>query len=429
MKKVLIYGYGKSGKAVEKVLQQKKIEYVIYDDNLKVTGGCYLAKLTKQNMVQFDTVVLSPGVSIFQPMVVYAKKKGIKVMSELEFASHYIHVPMIAVTGTNGKTTTVTLIKDLLQRAGKKVEVVGNIGTPLCDVIDQVYDYLVVEVSSFQLEAIDKFCPLIAVVLNIDHDHLDRHKSFENYKLAKMSIFRNNNKSTYAVVNGADEHIECRHLYNVIKFDKHYAGSHAYLKDNHIFRGASEIVDMEETRLLYGNVDNALAMICVADILHIEDKVVKDTLLSYEPLPHRLQCIAQIDEVKYYDDSKATNLHAVKVALTNFDHSVILLLGGKAKGLDLKKFVTSLPKSVYLVVAFGESGEEIAKLLKKYSKIPSYYYPTLKQATLYAKSQARKGDIVLLSPGGSSFDEFSSYTERGECWKRYIVGDGYGNKT
>ena len=422
MKNVLLYGYGKSGKAVEQIVQQKLIAYKIYDDHLQVSGGCYLSQLHKKNILQFDTIILSPGVSIYTPIIQYAIKKSIKVMSELEFASMYIKTPMIAVTGTNGKTTTVHLICDMLNHAGLKAEVAGNVGVPLSQFVGKELDYLVVEVSSFQLEAIDKFSPKIAVLLNIDSDHLDRHKTWTNYQKAKLSIFKNNSKETFAVVNGADKNIVCRHLYNVHKFDKEYAGSYCYVDNGNIYYQKEFLLPVRDTQFLISNIDNALAMICVGKILHIDKDSMIHTLRNYQPLPHRLQKVAIIDQVTYYDDSKATNIHAVKNALSNFDHSVILLLGGQDKKLNFKEFLKTLPTCVYYIVCFGGCGQKIAKNVKKYTKIPYKYYPTLQEATKYVKSKANKGDIVLLSPACSSFDEFSSYAERGDMWQQYVKG-------
>lgn len=423
MKNVLIYGYGRSGKSVEKVLQSMNITYKIFDDHLKVSGGCYLSSLTKKNILDFDTIVLSPGVSIFAPMINYAKKKSIKVISELEFASHFISVPMIAVTGTNGKTSTVHLIADMLRNAGYSAEVAGNVGIPLSDFIHSTCDYLVVEVSSFQLEAIQKFSPYIAVLLNIDSDHLDRHKTFENYKNAKLALFKNNSKSSYAVVNGADPNITTRHLSNVVQFDKGYAGSTCYIKKGIIYYKREKIMALSETPFLPSNVDNALASICVAKIVGCETSAIVQSLKNFEPLAHRLQKVATIDGVTYIDDSKATNIHAVKYALTNFEHSVILLLGGKEKNLNFKPFLKSLNPCVYFVVTFGEVGEKVGRLVKKYTKVPCKTYPTLREATVFAKSVARSGDVVLLSPACSSFDEFQSYDERGKLWQTYVGGE------
>lgn len=429
MKNVLIYGYGRSGKSVEKVLHSMKISYKIFDDQLSVNGGCYLSSLTKKNILQFDTIVLSPGVSIFTPIIQYAKKKSIKVISELEFASCYISVPMIAVTGTNGKTTTVHLIADILNRAGYQTEVAGNVGIPLSEFIHTTCEYLVVEVSSFQLEAIQKFNPYIAVLLNIDSDHLDRHKTWENYKNAKLAIFKNNSKSSYAVVNGGDSNISCRHLNNVVQFDKEYAGSSAYIKNGDIFYKQQKIISLAETKFLPSNVDNALASICVAKLLNCSDDSIIDSLKEYKPLAHRLEKVAIIDGVTYFDDSKATNIHAVTSALANFDHSVILLLGGKEKDLKFKPFFKKLPKCIYFIVTFGQMGQKLGKQIKKFTKIPYKTFDSLKEATLFSKNIARQGDVVLLSPACSSFDEFSSYEERGKVWQNYVKGGKNGCET
>lgn len=428
MKNVLIYGYGRSGKSVEKVLHSISVPYKIFDDKLSVNGGCYLSSLNKKNVLQFDTIVLSPGVSIFTPIIEYAKKKSIKVMSELEFASCYIDVPMIAVTGTNGKTTTVHLIADMLRNAGYHAEIAGNVGIPLSEFIHTKCDYLVVEVSSFQLEAIQKFNPLIAVLLNIDSDHLDRHKTWENYKNAKLAIFKNNSKSSYAVVNGGDSHIKCRHLNNVVQFDKEYAGSSAYIKNGDIYYKQQKIVSLQETAFLPSNVDNALASICVAKILNCDKQAIINALKEYKPLPHRLEKVDTIGGVTYVDDSKATNIHAVSSALTNFDHSVILLLGGKEKKLNFKPFFRNLPKCVYFIVTFGQMGQKLGKQIKRYTKTPYKTFSSLKEATMFCKSIARVNDIVLLSPACSSFDEFSSYEERGDLWQSYVKGGQHDNQ-
>lgn len=417
-KKILIYGYEKSGRAVENVLKDIKVNYMVYDRKNKIMGGNLLNKLNKKILSQFDLVVISPGISIYDKYVKMAENLGVKVIGELEFGFWFTSADVIAVTGTNGKTTTTHLINLALKQAGYKSDEFGNIGNPLTNAYKKDLDYIVCETSSFQLETTDKFAPYVSVLLNVAQDHIDRHKTFENYIKVKKSIFKNCDVSDYAVINIADE--------NCAKISKEITGKQIVfnsengfeLRKNKLFFKSEFVLEINKKLLNYTYPDNILATICALDALDIDLGVI-NKIKPNEKMPHRLEKFASSCGVNYIDDSKATNPHSTLKAVSEISGDIVLLLGGKNKGFDFDDLISKLPDNVKIIVCFGECGKKIYKVCKKYSK-QVYYGKTLEIAINMAYNVTKQGDNVLLSPACASFDEFDGYDKRGEFFKSVI---------
>lgn len=416
-KKVLIFGYGRSGKSVEQVLKEIDVDYCIYDKNIKIDGGCFLIKLSRKILSKFDLVVLSPGVSIYHKYIRLAESMGIKVISELEFGFWFTTADIIAVTGTNGKTTTVNLINKMLNLAGYKSCTYGNVGVPLSSGFGKELDYIVCEVSSFQLEATDKFLPYISVLLNLDYDHIDRHKNFKNYYDCKKALFKNCKNDDYILLNYDDNN--CRKIAGEVSGDVHFFSSkkeqEIFIKNDKVYFGEEKFINLPSGVIS----DNILAVCGVAKIMGIESDVVLKTFDDIN-LCHRQEVVVKHKGVTYINDSKATNVHAVMRALDNISNRVVLLLGGRDKNLDFSRIVDRFSETNDEIILFGEVRKKLIKKFKN-KNIKYYSEKTLKDAIDKAISLVGKNDTVLLSPACASFDEFSNYEERGDFFKNYIL--------
>lgn len=416
-KNVLIYGYAASGKAVERVLIEKDINYKIYDDNMRLGGGKYLFQLKKADVKKFDLIVISPAVSIFNKIIKFAELEGIKVISELEFGYLICPYPIIAVTGTNGKTTVVKMIEHCLNNSGLTVKALGNVGEPLSEVGNyEKLDYVICEVSSFQLEATYKFKPQIGVLLNVDYDHIDRHKTYENYVNLKLSLFKNCNSENYAVINNQSE---------ILKGLNNTATKKVVLNDSCkldggfiLFNGEKvcHINDLKHSTYL----TNVLAVVSVLKIVGVENNKIVNGINSFKYLNHRLEFIDKVNNIEFYNDSKATNPHATLGAVSrlNTNQNITLMLGGSNKNLKFENLINKLPNNVTKIIAFGGCRKQIFKAAKQ--KINTVQCPNLKSAFLTAVKQTKAGGVVLLSPACASFDEFNNYAERGNLFKTLV---------
>ncbi len=418
-KNVLIMGYGVSGKSVEKVLKDIGVKYSIYDRQIKIDGGCFHSKLNKSILSKFDLIVLSPGISIFNKYIKLAERMGIKIISELEFGFWFTNADVIAVTGTNGKTTTVGLINKMLGLAGFKSMAYGNIGVPLSSAYNKELDYIVCEVSSFQLEATDKFLPYISILLNIDVDHLDRHKTFKNYYDCKKALFKNCKNDDNVLINFDDKYAYqvSTEISGNIKYFSAHSKKDVYVSGDKIVWGEQG----EQSVKANANIplDDQLALCGVANIMGISGDIVKDTLKDND-FHNRYEFVLKSKGVTYINDSKATNIHATKYALSRTTGGVVLLLGGQNKKLNFCTLANDLKNDNCKVVLFGSARKNIGKQLKK-EKISFHTTKHLASAIEIAHDIAKRGDTVLLSPGCASFDEFDSYEQRGEFFKNAVM--------
>jgi UDP-N-acetylmuramoylalanine--D-glutamate ligase len=377
-----------------------------------------------------DLIVPSPGVPLSMPALAAAHAAGTPVWSELELAWRFLRGRLICITGSNGKTTTTSLIGHILETGGLPVQVAGNIGTPLISRVDVSNDagFTVVEASSFQLESIAAFRPDVAVLLNVTPDHLDRHGSFEAYGRAKARMFENQTERDFAILNADDE----------------VASSYApvrprvlwFSRQKPVERGcfvrADEIVyrsEETETVLLRRrdiglrgnhNVENALAAALAAKVAGVDPDLIAKGVRTFAGVEHRLEFVAAIAGVDYFNDSKATNVDATLKALDAFSGNLLVILGGKDKGCDYAILRKSLRAHARMVLLIGAATEKIESQLG--GAVPIERMETLPRAVERAAEQARPGDTVLLAPACASFDQFESYEQRGRIFKQLVRG-------
>jgi UDP-N-acetylmuramoylalanine--D-glutamate ligase len=365
-----------------------------------------------------DLVVPSPLVRPEHPAIVAARTAGVPVRSEIDLAADRATVPIVAVTGTNGKTTVTTLTTAMLQSSGMRAVAAGNIGRPLIDAIDDNVDVIVAEVSSFQLAFAETFAPRVAVLLAITPDHLDWHSSFEPYVAAKARIIEHQRDDDLLVYDADDERARevaaqasARRVGVSIRAS--VDGMYRVSDDRLIAADGREIASLRDMRrsLLHDRT-NALASAAAALDVGATLDGVRDALASYETMPHRVALVGEANGVQWYDDSKATNPDATLRAAASFD-SVVLLVGGRNKGLDLSVLASAEPR-LRAVVAFGEAAPEIARAFTGHRGIPVVTATSMHEAVRAARGLAQPGDVVLLSPACASFDAYDGYAQRGD---------------
>jgi len=436
-RKVLVVGLGKTGVAAARFLIERGALAVLTDERpvapLREALGdlarrCELKPHAPESLAGVDLVVPSPGVPPTNAILAAAAERGIPVMSEVELAFRFLRNPMIAVTGTNGKTTTVTLLGQVLAGSGKRVFVGGNIGDPLIGYVNgpQEEDFVVVEVSSFQLLYTELFRPLVAVLLNTTPDHIDYHGSFREYRAVKERIFMNQRPGDIAVLNADDP--SSRDLAGRIRADVRFFSSKVkatpgMFLDGRVLRlvgaGGEESYPVDMVRIPGAhNIENVMAVIIAARFCGASREAVIRTVGEFKGISHRIEFAGEKRGVAFYDDSKGTNVGAVRRALESFDRPAILLLGGRDKGGDFESLSNLMKERVKEVVIFGEAREAIHRKVGGCTK--AYLTSTLREAVKIAYSHAVRGDVVLLSPGCSSFDEFSDYAERGRVFQEVV---------
>lgn len=372
-----------------------------------------------------DLVVPSPGVPATNPLLEEAVTRGIEVTSEVELAYRFLRSPLIAITGTNGKSTTTTLVGEILTAHGAKVFVGGNIGAPLIGFIGGDWEWGVVEISSFQLEWTRRFRPRIAVLLNVTEDHLDRHATFADYCRAKERIFQAQSEEDWAVVNRDDPLVWAmrqRLQSRVLSFGFTEVPEGVFAAENELVWRLGR----HEERFPLGrvkirgvhNLENMMAAIAVAKAAGVPAPVIQQTLEHFAGLPHRLEFVREKDGVRYYNDSKGTNVGAVVKSLASFPAPVILIAGGVDKGGDYGALQAGIRQRVKRLILFGAAKQTIAAALGHLSD--TVLVADLPAAVRDALEHARPGDVVLLSPACSSFDMFRNYAERGDLFKSLV---------
>lgn len=444
-KKVLVVGAGKSGTAVARFLLRKGAQVVLTDNRERDKLGDSLDALLEAGLQvvlgnypavregTFDMVVVSPGVPPGVPPVALARQCGIPVLGELELAYHLARTPMVAITGTNGKTTTTTLVGEIFRAAGLRTLVGGNIGVPLVDVIEEYGpdDMIVAEVSSFQLETVDQFHPRVAVILNITPDHLDRHGTMEGYIEAKARIFARQNSGDFTVLNYDDP--KTRTLAEITGGRVIFFSHRHNLKEGVLVRGDIIVVrqNNKETEILptrevaipgVHNLENAMAAVAAAYALGVKPGVLARTLHTFAGVAHRLETVAQKNGVLFVNDSKGTNPDASIKALQAFDRPIILLAGGRNKGSDFTEFARLVKQKVRVLVVLGECAVEMEQAARAAGCTNILRAPSFSEAVLMAHASARPGDVVLLSPACASWDMFKNFEERGDLFREIVTG-------
>lgn len=436
-RKVIVIGLARSGIAAAEKLKESGAEVLAVDSNdneelQKTAAELALKKIATRlgphrlsDLDGRDLVIVSPGVPKSSPVLIEAYRRNLAVWSEIELASQFIVNPVIGVSGTNGKTTVTTLIGELLRAGNKEVVVSGNIGYPLtASLKDGMPEIIyVVELSSFQLENIESFHPWAAVLLNITEDHLDWHPDFADYIRAKTRLFDNQTEDDYAILNLDDQVVRSlvdkvkAHLVPTSKFSRQDGG--LYLENGWIvseFKGKENIVQIADLKIKgEHNIDNVMASIAAAQIAGVPVETIRKVLAGFRGLKHRIQFVAEINGVSFYNDSKATNPDATTKALTAFIQPIILLAGGRNKKNNFTGLAREIEKKVKAVVLFGEAAEEIRSALSD-EKVEIIQVATLPEAVEEAAKAASTGDVVLLSPACASFDQFRDYEERGNVF-------------
>ena len=436
----LVLGVSKSGEAAARFLLKEGARTLVCDESESEKIKTVLERLSalgaevvqagslQESVAICDGLVLSPGVPIDHPLAVAFKRAGKAVLGEAELAARCFKGLFVAVTGTNGKTTTVSMIEKILQDGGFAAKACGNIGTPMIDVFCNSGEMVgVAEISSFQLETLNSFCPHVAVVLNITEDHLNRHYTMENYVFLKRKLLRNLTETEYAVLNYDDpivrtfaDGLKAKIVWVSAKekvSGAYYQGGDLYFQDEKILSSSDMLVSGIH------NVYNALCAIACAKVFGVDTGSVASSLASFKGIKHRIETIAVVDGVTYVDDSKGTNVDATVKAVENMCQDTILLLGGKDKGYDYEKLFAGIAGGkVVGLVLYGENRYSILSAARKRGAENVFVCPAFDGAVRLARLIAKQGQTVLLSPASASFDEFSGYEERGERFAD-IVGE------
>ncbi len=449
--KALVVGLGRSGVAATKLLCKKGVKVIVTDElnksDLKealeaLDGYSYHAELGKhvlKNFSEVDFIVVSPGVRLDIKPLQHAEKTKIPIISELELACQFISEPIIAVTGTNGKTTTSTLIAEMIQAGGKTAFLGGNIGVPLSDYASRrdKCDYVVCEVSSFQLDTTFSLKPHIAVFMNLAPDHLDRYASYDAYIQAKLKLKLNMTEEDYVIANLRDQKLmgllsgcPAKQLYftsdSLLKTPAHHVEKFqgAYLETPttlHLMasRWKDHTFDVKPA-LLRGlhNKENMMAAMLAAKLAGVTNESIQKVLVSFKPLPHRMEFVARKNQVLFYNDSKGTNVHSLLRSLESFNEPVILIAGGRDKGEDYGMLGAAIRRHVKNLILVGEAKEKLNRAIGDFSE--TFLVGTFEEAVYLAYQKSRSGDVVLLSPGCASQDMFKNYEERGDYYKRIV---------
>ena len=436
-KKVLVIGLARTGRECARFLVEQGASVTVTDvrpeaelkDEVKSLAGLpiryFFGAEERRWLEVIDCVIPSPGVAAENPLLSEAAASGIPVLSEIELAYRFFRAPLVAVTGTNGKSTTTTLIGEMVKAGGQKVFVGGNLGMPFIGAVSGEWDWGVLEISSFQLEWIERFRPRIAVLLNVTEDHLDRYTTFDDYRRAKERIFEAQSEGEFAVLNREDPRVwalRANVKARVISFGFAEVSEGAYATANMIVwrDGANEerfpLTDVKIQGV--HNVENMMAAVAAAKLAGVARQPIQQTLESFPGLEHRLEFVREKDGVSYYNDSKGTNVGAVVKSLAGFSAPVILIAGGVDKGGDYGPLEDGIKSKVRRLVLFGAAKNVIARALGPLTE--TVIVENLAAAVGDAAAAARAGDVVLLSPACSSFDQFRNYAERGRSFKNLV---------
>lgn len=447
-KSFTVLGAGRSGIAVAKLLRGKGAKVLLSDgsnkDKLKYLDEKFLKEEGIESetgghsdkVFESDIIIKSPGISPQSEVILKAKKLNKKIYSEIEAAYWFCKGQVIAITGTNGKTTTTILTGEIFKNAGYDTKVCGNVGLAFSEIVSEVKEdtIVVLETSSYQLNDIEEFKPKVAILMNITPDHLDWHGGFDNYLKAKLEILKNQNETDLAIINYDDE--------TLLKATKNLKSGKAYFSIRENFNGNNydaacflknrkiiytdknknteeEIMEAGEINIRGNhNIYNSLASVISARAFEIKKEVIRDTLMKFKGVEHRIEFVKDIRGIKFYNDSKATNIDSLIVALESFPGNLILILGGRETGNVYSKTDELVKKKVKEIIAIGETKEKIKQHFASYKKVTEV--KTMDEAVEIALTNGSKGDNVLLSPACKSFDMFDSFEHRGTEFKKSV---------
>lgn len=445
----MIVGLGRTGVSLSRFLCDHGAKVTITDHKSRAELNNALEQMdglpieydlgghTPKKFLEQELIVLSPGVSPYLKIFEYARNHNVKVTGEFEFSSWFVKEPIIAITGTNGKTTTTFLIYKMLKESGVNVWVGGNYGPPLVDYLrsENKSSVLVLEVSSFQLEHCERFNPQNIVFTNLAEDHQDRYKSMEDYVNAKRRIFLNTNQATTSILNADDNavielardpavqrgrifYFSCK---KALEPQIMNIGGVVNMKTDLKVRTGPEIehFSLEKSKARGQHmIENYMAAMLASREHGATRESIQKVIDEFKGIPHRLEYVRRVGGVEFFNDSKATNVHAVKKALDSFNENVILIMGGKDTGLNYEPIFDHVKRKVKSLILFGEAKERINRDIGDASE--TFLIGTFEEAVLIAYQKSRIGDVVLMSPGCSSFDIFDSYVERGNYFKEIV---------
>lgn len=442
-KKVLLVGLAKTGIATIKFLHSKGALLTVNDikgkeelaevlGELEGLGIEFILGSHPQNIDGYELAVVSPGVPLDIPFIVELKERKVAVISEIELSYRYARAPFVGITGTNGKTTTTSLVGEIFKLSSYNTFVVGNIGTPVVDVVDKADEnsVLVTELSSFQLESIETFKPRVSAILNITPDHLNRHKTMENYIAAKARIFENQDENDYTVLNYDCEQTRslaglCKS--NVVFFSRKEKLERGVFVDGGKIvvkteQGAASLMDASELKIPGPhNLENALAAVAIAASMKLPFELIASALRSFEGVEHRLEFVRSIGGIDFINDSKGTNPDASIKAIQSFERPLILIAGGMDKGGEFDDFVAEFGGKVKGLVLLGETAQKLEDTAARFGFKQTYRVENMEQAVKKAFALAQQGDIVLLSPACASWDMYPSYEVRGRDFKENVM--------
>jgi len=429
----VVVGLARSGVAAARLLHSRG-ESVFVTDSGKPRASAELDALgipweagqhTAAKFLQADEIVVSPGVPLTIPPLQAARAKGVPIISELELASSYLKGDIIGITGSNGKTTTTTLVGEILKAAGKTVQVGGNIGTAMCGLVDTSTPFTinVIEVSSFQLDAIVKFRPRVAALLNVTPDHLDRYADFAAYRRSKFRIFENQTDADIAVLNCDDANVYPPP--EGLRARRHYfsrtdgIADGAFRFGGMLYLNGLAVMAASDVRLRgEHNIENVLASMAITSTYGVRSSTLTSVISEFRGVEHRIEYVASVRGVTFFNDSKATNVDSAIKAVASFDHNIILILGGRDKGAPYEPLIEAMRGKVKRVLLIGEASAKIAAAMD--NRFPVTQVSSLEDAVREGATIGEPGDVVLLSPACASFDMFDNYEHRGRVFKKAV---------
>ncbi|MBR4343830.1 MAG: UDP-N-acetylmuramoyl-L-alanine--D-glutamate ligase [Lachnospiraceae bacterium] len=445
-KRVLIIGAGKSGISAARLLNGQNAEVTLYDDKeldknevLQKIGAGYRGEIICKELPDSiasgcEYLIISPGVPIDSPLVLKVKEFGAKVIGEVELGYFFTKGKVVAVTGTNGKTTTTALTGELMKKKYANTLVGGNIGIPYTEICLNSTDdgVIVAEMSSFQLDTIDTYHPYVSMILNITPDHLDRHHTMENYVNAKLACTRNQTEDELCILNYEDEIL--RKKAKEIKAKICWFSSRSELTDGMVYKDGviyemrdgepKKVIDVAEMKLIgRHNYENVMAAVAAARFMGISMDDIRDVLRNFNPVEHRIEYVATINDVKYYNDSKGTNPDASIQAVKAMTGPTFLIGGGYDKGSVYDEWIDSFEGKIKKLILMGQTREKIAECAKKHGFTDYMFVESMEEAVNYCKKNAVPGDTVLLSPCCASWGMFKNYEERGRIFKDLVKKD------
>ena len=439
--KIFILGLARSGYQAAKFLIQRGNEVILNDgapeekldasqiQELKSLGvklyfGSHPDEIFDDS---FDYLIKNPGVPIDHKYILKARELGIEVINEVEMAFRLLPegVKLIGITGTNGKTTTTTLTYNIMKKAyGEKVFLAGNVGYPLCSIVNDLKsgDIIVMEVSCQQLENLDKFCPNVAVMTNLSPAHIDFLKSYENYKRVKAKLFKNQRNDDVAILNIENEDVlnETKNIQSTVKyFSSQKEINGCYLKDNSIYYYGEKVISRDQIFIAgIHNVENCMAAIMVAKEFNVSNDIICDVISSFRGVEHRLEYVDTVNEVKFYNDTEATNIKCTQIALSSFNQPITIILGGLERGQDFHE-LTPYMKDVINIIAIGQCRDRVEEFGHSLN-IPTYKYEFLKDGFDKCVEVTPPGGIILLSPASASWDQYKECEIRGAEFKKKV---------